>query len=714
MTIAEEIRKDRESGARRLESEYKAGLLTLARQFCSDEGDAEELVNRTFSAVIEGIDEYVEQSAFFGWMCRILSNIRAKDLRRKSNEVEIADSDSVFSAVDPDAALRLYQDVDAGLLRDEIEALPSEMKETIILHYILGQPLAKVAKVLALPIGTVKSRLHYGRMALAAKLGAAAKKPGAKALLVALTLAAITALGAATSLAVVRLLSPPTAAPEQQAYNSKTTAPSTGAQMRDSLPNQSSANQSPQPSPLAFSTFHLPTPENTMNTTARSLLSASAALALASPPAYATLEQKDSSQFEYKYEMLELPTAEDLDESGANDFTGAGAWLTLGTGKNLGTISMTISGSQNLTSDKASGTAGDIWKNLGVSAAAGYTIETRLKVTECTGTAGAVLLNASYGVQNHNAWLQFYGDRITWGSNVLTNMDTSVWHTYRLVGKENIYHVYVDGVLVDDSLGNGFGHGSALNRLIFGGGGGAYAGEAQVAYLRFCKGAYAPLPAPRKASTDFPLQYEMASDDTRISTTANATDWTISGLSGATISMDGVLSVTPNGKQTYWRTTDAAWKNGVTADSAFTVEFSTQIKSCTISGGDRTLQIWTASPRATGNLIIGTNHVYWQLTSAMGDNILLDSNDNTDDKHVFRIAYDGATRHGFTIWRDGVKIGENLVDFTAYNGANYSFVRFGIPGSTSGGAFDIDYIRWDTTGAYDWKDPPKGFTIVIR
>ena len=70
-------------------------------------------------------------------------------------------------------------------------------------------------------IGTVLSRLHYARKALAAKLGAAAKKPGGKALLVALSLAALTAAGAATSLAVVRLLSPAPAAQEQQAYDSK-------------------------------------------------------------------------------------------------------------------------------------------------------------------------------------------------------------------------------------------------------------------------------------------------------------------------------------------------------------------------------------------------------------------------------------------------------------------------------------------------------------
>ena len=97
----------------------------------------------------------------------------------------------------------------------------------------------------------------------------------------------------------------------------------------------------------------------------------------------------------------------------------------------------------------------------------------------------------------------------------------------------------------------------------------------------------------------------------------------------------------------------------------------------------------------------------------MGDNILLDSSDNTDKNHKFRISYDGATRHGFTVWRDNVKIGENLVDLTAYNGASYSFVRFGIPGSTSGGAFDVDYIRWKLGGVYT-PDTRRGMKVVIR
>ena len=207
----------------------------------------------------------------------------------------------------------------------------------------------------------------------------------------------------------------------------------------------------------------------------------------------------------------------------------------------------------------------------------------------------------------------------------------------------------------------------------------------------------------------------MTSNDDSISTSESTDDWTLNGASGATISKtNGILSVVPNGKQTFWTTTDSAWKTKVTADTAFTVDFSTKIKTCDIDDVDRTLLVWCASPRATGVIMIGRQSVWWQVTSSMGDNILLDSSNNIDGKHVFRITYDGATRHGFTVWRDGVKIGENLVDCTAYNGASYSFVRFGIPGKNNAGAFDIDYIRWDTTGAYDWKDPRKGLQIKIR
>ena len=108
------------------------------------------------------------------------------------------------------------------------------------------------------------------------------------------------------------------------------------------------------------------------------------------------------------------------------------------------------------------------------------------------------------------------------------------------------------------------------------------------------------------------------------------------------------------------------------------------------------MQILAGTPYAKGIINIGMNHVYWQPTDKMDDNILLDSSVNSDGKHVFRIAYDGKTHHGFAVWRDGVKIGEYLVDNQAWLSYTFNYVRFGIPGGTVGGSFDIDYIRWDT------------------
>ena len=203
MDIVEELRQDREKGARRLVEEYKTGLLSLAMRFCHDPGDAEELVNRTFAAVVEGIDGFLEQSSFFTWMCQILVNINANDNRRKSSG-EIVYPGELPDVADESAEGLVYSALDASLLRDAIKTLPSEIRKTVVLHYFMEMSVKDIARFLAIPSGTVMWRLHYARQMLAVKLGVtaekakkAAKKPGVKATLLVLALCALTAAGAA-------------------------------------------------------------------------------------------------------------------------------------------------------------------------------------------------------------------------------------------------------------------------------------------------------------------------------------------------------------------------------------------------------------------------------------------------------------------------------------------------------------------------------------
>ena len=140
-SIVDEIRNDREKGAKRLESEYKAGLMALARRFCDDESNAEELVNRTFAAVVENIDSYLEQSAFFGWMSKILINLYSKDTRRKSNENEFNCAEIPEGEPDDEACARVFREVDASILREAIDRLPHDMKQTLMMHYFMDMPV---------------------------------------------------------------------------------------------------------------------------------------------------------------------------------------------------------------------------------------------------------------------------------------------------------------------------------------------------------------------------------------------------------------------------------------------------------------------------------------------------------------------------------------------------------------------------------------------
>ena len=274
MTIVEELRTDRESGARRLESEYKAGLMSLARRFCADEGDAEELVNRTLAAVVEGIDDYLEQSAFFGWMCKILENLHAKDVRRKSSRTVAGDAEAVDGARDDEAGDRIFREVDASLLRDAIAELPADMKDVLMLRYFMDLPVSRVARILSAPEGTVKWRLHCARMVLAAKLGAATRRPGARLVLLALLFAAGLAVGRGVyALASAALSSRAESAEVAESPVSTASTASTASTVSTSstVPTVSTASTVPTPEPPAMN--------------AKPFLAATASLALAAAPA---------------------------------------------------------------------------------------------------------------------------------------------------------------------------------------------------------------------------------------------------------------------------------------------------------------------------------------------------------------------------------------------------------------------------------------------
>ena len=184
MNVVDQIRADAEEGARRLEREYKDRLLTVARRLCPDAAEAEALVWRTLDEAVRHIESLVDPQALFSWMCGIMVRGHSMANRRKING-KITYSDDPPDLPDELAGVaNILQGVDGDILRKAIDELPPKLRETIILRYFMDLPLLTIARILAVPKGTISSRLTMARAVLAVRLGGSLKKP-AVALIVA-------------------------------------------------------------------------------------------------------------------------------------------------------------------------------------------------------------------------------------------------------------------------------------------------------------------------------------------------------------------------------------------------------------------------------------------------------------------------------------------------------------------------------------------------
>ena len=171
--IVQEILADREKGTARLVAEYRERLYTAAFALCRDVHEAEDLVFCTIERVLAKIASYKERESFYEWMHVILLNIYRNSVRGKvvRNTIPVGGMQEMDFLAEPQSNDSIAAAVDNDTVRQFLEKMPDNMREVLLLHYFMDMPVTQIAKFLALPVGTIKSRLHYARMALAHRFG---------------------------------------------------------------------------------------------------------------------------------------------------------------------------------------------------------------------------------------------------------------------------------------------------------------------------------------------------------------------------------------------------------------------------------------------------------------------------------------------------------------------------------------------------------------
>ena len=146
--------------------------LRLARAIVDSPSDAEDVVQEAFVSAWRSLPRLREPERFDAWFGRILVNTARTHVRRRGSVTPIS-MDRHFADPDHHEDLTPGQhdpalaSVDASdALGRAINRLSFDQRSILALHHLEERPVAQIAAVLGIPVGTAKWRLHAARQAL--------------------------------------------------------------------------------------------------------------------------------------------------------------------------------------------------------------------------------------------------------------------------------------------------------------------------------------------------------------------------------------------------------------------------------------------------------------------------------------------------------------------------------------------------------------------
>jgi RNA polymerase sigma-70 factor, ECF subfamily len=145
--------------------------LVLAYRILGQREDAEDTVQESFMAALDGLDAFDVRRPFAPWFFRIVVN-RALNARRKRarHPTEPLVLDVRADAASPSAAVEQREARER--VRDALERLTERQRTIIQLSGFDGLSSAEIGELLHIPPGTVRWELHQARAALREELAA--------------------------------------------------------------------------------------------------------------------------------------------------------------------------------------------------------------------------------------------------------------------------------------------------------------------------------------------------------------------------------------------------------------------------------------------------------------------------------------------------------------------------------------------------------------
>jgi len=159
---------------------HEKRVYNLCFRMLGREEDARDASQDAFLTALRKLSSFRGEAQFTTWLHRVTVNACYDVLRRKKREPVLEpardeDAPEPPGPASPDHADSAVTSID---VQRALLQVPQEFRAVLVLHDVHDLAYEDIAETLGIPVGTVKSRLHRGRVALAELLGESGRGRG--------------------------------------------------------------------------------------------------------------------------------------------------------------------------------------------------------------------------------------------------------------------------------------------------------------------------------------------------------------------------------------------------------------------------------------------------------------------------------------------------------------------------------------------------------
>jgi RNA polymerase sigma-70 factor (ECF subfamily) len=150
---------------------HQTRVYNLCFRILGNREDARDATQDAFMAALRKLGQFRGDAAFTTWLHRVTVNACYDELRKQRRRpmLHVVPEGEDDRPREPGPAAKDHADAIAGSM-DAAAALmqiPEEFRFALVLADVQDLPYEEVGRILDVPVGTVKSRVHRGRLALA-------------------------------------------------------------------------------------------------------------------------------------------------------------------------------------------------------------------------------------------------------------------------------------------------------------------------------------------------------------------------------------------------------------------------------------------------------------------------------------------------------------------------------------------------------------------